>query len=463
MQTNPLYRARELETLYADSGVTVVVSLDLFLPNVLLAKPKTSIRDVVVADLADWLPRTLSTLYPIRRRRALKKAEGWPLAIPREPWVHAFRELLRSPPMPEEATAASSEDVAVLQYTGGTTGVPKGAMLTNSSLLANAFQCASWVRDARPGEERMLLTIPVFHAYGLTVGVLMSIKLAATMILHPNPRETAGVLKLIAKAHPTMFPGVPTMFASLLDHPGLSPTTLRGITWCLSGSAPLPLEVRRKFEALTGGKLVESYGLTETSAGAAANPLIPDGLVKECVGIPLPDTDIKIVDPESGARDVPAGEPGEVVIRGPQLMKGYWRNPQETAAALRGGWLFTGDIGRMDEDGYLYIVERKKDVIIASGYKVYPREVEEVLYSHSAVAEAAALGVPDPRRGETVKAFIVLKAGSRATDQELIEFCRKRLAPFKVPTVVEFRTTLPKSLVGKVLRSALRGEARGGG
>ena len=461
VQTNPLYTPRELARLYTDAGATAVVTLDLFLANVLAAKPETAIRDVIMMDLRDFLPPALATLYPIRRRSDLKKAGHWPLEIPNDPWLHRFRGLLETPPeRGREPQDVDWDDVAVLQYTGGTTGTPKGAMLTHRSLVANAYQCASWVPNTTPGKERSVVAIPMFHIYGLMVGLLVSVRLAASMSLIPDPRDLKHLLKVIDRERPTLFPAVPTLYVALLGHPRLPRVNMRGIQACLSGAAPLPVEVRRRWESLTGGRLVEGYGLTEASTVVSANPLTRDGVVKEGVGLPFPDTDVRIVDLETGTRDLPLGEAGELLVRGPQLMKGYWNQPEETAATLRDGWLHTGDIATMDEDGYLYIVERKKDLIIASGFNVYPREVEEVLYVHPAVLEAAAIGVPDPYRGETVKAFVVLKPGATATDQEIIAFCRERLAAFRVPRVVEFRTELPKSQIGKILRRALRDEER---
>ena len=395
------------------------------------------------------------------RRSELRKAGGGPLRIPAAPWVHRFRTLLDTPAeRGREPQSVDPDAVAVLQYTGGTTGTPKGAMLTHRTLIANAYQCACWVPGTAAGEERTLIAIPMFHIYGLMAGLLVSVRLASTMYLLPDPRDLARLLKVIDRSHPTLFPAVPTLYVALMNHPRLRRTDVRGIRACLSGAAPLPVEVRRRWEGLTGGRLVEGYGLTEASTVVCANPLTPDGLVKEGVGIPFPDTDVRIVDLETGSRDLAIGAAGELLVRGPQVMKGYWNQPEETAATLRDGWLHTGDIARMDEDGYLYIVERKKDLIIASGFNVYPREVAEALYMHPAVQEAAAIGVPDPYRGETVKAFVVLKAGATATDREIIAFCRERLAAFRVPRQVEFRKELPKSQIGKILRRALRDEER---
>jgi len=296
--------------------------------------------------------------------------------------------------------------------------------------------------------------IPLFHVYGLTAVMLFSIVMGDEMILYPNPREIEAILKVIDKTKPGIFPGVPTMYIAILRHPKLAKYDLRSIRACISGAAPLPNEVRKQFEAATGGRLVEGYGLTEASPVTHCNPL--NGVVKECIGIPFPDTDARIVDPDDPTKEMSQGESGELAIRGPQVMKGYWNKPEETAAVVRDGWLLTGDIARMDTDGYFSLVDRKKDLILCSGYNVYPREVEEVLFMHPAVAQAAAIGVPDPYRGETVKAFVVLKAGTIATADEIIAFCKERLAPFKVPKQVEFTNELPISLVGKVLRRELR-------
>ncbi len=461
VQTNPLYTPRELAKLYVDAGATVVVCLDLFLPKILEAKSETPVRHVIVADVKDYLPPALAALYPIRRRSDLKKAGHWPFAVPKVPWIETFRDAVRTAPeRGREPQTVDPDGVAVLQYTGGTTGTPKGAMLTHRTLIANACQCAAWVPGTERGQERTLIAIPLFHIYGLMAGLMVSLRLAATMLLVPDPRDLDHLLKVIDRERPTLFPAVPTLYVALMAHPRLRRVNMKGIQTCLSGAAPLPLEVRRRWEALTGGRLVEGYGLTEASTVVCANPLAKDGLVKEGVGIPFPDTDVRIVDLETATRDLPIGEAGELLVRGPQVMRGYWNQPEETAETLRDGWLHTGDIARMDEDGYLYIVERKKDLIIASGFNVYPREVEEVLYMHPAVQEAAVIGVPDPYRGETVKAFVVLKPGATATDQEIIAFCRERLASFRRPRQVEFRTELPKSQIGKILRRTLRDEER---
>ena len=455
VQTNPLYTSRELENLYNDAGVETVVVMDIFWHNLAGAKPATSVKRVVVCDVAEFLRTPLRQLYPIQKRRDLKHHGHWPLDIPSEPWVHRFRELLATPGQPgSEPPVHPREDVAVFQYTGGTTGIPKGAMLTHRNLVANALQVGAWLPKGDGGQERFLGVIPLFHVYGLTTALTGPVAVGAETILHPNPREIKAILKLINKTKPTRFPGVPTMYIGILRYPKLSKYDLHSIKACISGSAPLPNEVRHEFERVSGGKLVEGFGLTEASPVTHSNPL--EGLIKEGIGIPFPDTDSKIVDMEDWSKDVPQGGIGELAVRGPQVMKGYWHKPEETANILHDGWLLSGDIAKMDEDGYFYIVDRKKDMILCSGYNVYPREVEEVLYMHPAVQEAAAIGVPDPYRGESVKAYVVLKPGATATAEEIVAFCKDKLAPFKVPKQVAFEKELPKTMVGKVLRRELK-------
>jgi len=448
VQTNPLYTPRELEEMYRDAGVETVVCVDLFFKNAAKVREAAGVKRVVVTDIKEYLPGLLAALYPIKKKKDYGK-----IVIPEAPWVHRFKDLLASEPLVEERSDA--DDVAVLQYTGGTTGTPKGAMLTHRNLVVNATQLIAWFPGLKRAQEKFLCAIPFFHVYGLTVALLGPVTIAATMIIHPNPREIEPVMKLITKTKPAIFPGVPTMYIAIVNHPHVSKYDLKSIRACVSGAAPLPAEVRRKFEAITGGKLVEGYGLTEASPVTHCNPIF--GEYKEGIGMPLPDTDAKLVDVETGSRVVGVGESGELAIHGPQVMKGYWNRPEETARVItRDGWLLTGDVAVMDADGRFKIVDRKKDMIIASGYNVYPREVEDVLFEHPAVKQMAVIGVPDAYRGESVKAFVVLKDGATATDAEIIAFCKERLAPFKVPKKVEFVKELPMTLVGKVLRRALR-------
>ncbi len=354
---------------------------------------------------------------------------------------------------------ASSNDLAALQYTGGTTGLSKGAMLTHYNLLANTFQTRYWTPGARDAEEMTLCVAPFFHSYGLTVGMNLSILAAATMLLLPR-FKAKDVVSAIRKYRPTLFPGIPTMYLAIMREVGEHTAQLSSIKYCISGAAPLSAKVRKDFEAMTQGKLVEGYGLSEAAPVTHCNPLngdIRDG----SVGLPLPNVDAAIMDQKTGAL-LPVGEVGEIVVKGPNVMQGYWQRDQETADIFSNGWMHTGDLGKMDEDGYFYVVERAKDMILASGFNVYPREVEEVLFHHPAVQEAAVVGVPDEYRGVTVAAFIVLKPGvaaSEETRQDILAYCKRELAAYKVPKQLEFRESLPKSLIGKVLRRELRKSA----
>ncbi|MEF2094643.1 long-chain fatty acid--CoA ligase [Bacillus sp. CFBP9009] len=351
------------------------------------------------------------------------------------------------------------EAVAVLQYTGGTTGKSKGVMLTHFNLISNVFQDFAFTANAlhlqRPG-ERMLGLTPLFHVFGN--GRLNSAIYAGSTYITLEKFEIDKVVDLIRTHRPTIFPGVPTMYIALLNHPDITADDLSCFKYCSCGSAPLPIEIIHQFEKKFRVTILEGFGMSETSPTTHRNPVI--GQKKQgSIGIPYPNTDAKIVDLKSGVDELPAGETGELIIKGPQVMRGYWKNPEETATALRDGWLYTGDIATMDEDGYFYIVGRKKDMIIASGYNVYPIEVEDIIYQHPAVKETCVYGVPDSYRGETIKAVIVLKKGKSVSEQEIREFCMQRLARYKVPRSFEFREQLPKSAVGKILRRILMEEA----
>lgn len=325
-------------------------------------------------------------------------------------------------------------------------------MLTHKNLIANTLMCDAWMYKCKKGEETILGILPFFHVYGMTTVLILSVMQQGKMVLLPK-FDAEQALKTIDKQKPTLFPGAPTMYIGLLNHPDLSKYDLSSIKACLSGSAALPLEVQEKFEALTGGRLVEGYGLTETSPVTHANP-IWDHRINGSIGLPWPNTEAVIL--RSGEAEVlPVGEIGEIAVKGPQVMKGYWNRPEETAMTFTDGWFLTGDLGYMDEKGYFYVVDRKKDMIIAGGFNIYPREVEEVLYEHEAIQECVVAGIPDPYRGETVKAYIVLKEGKSVTDKELNEYCRKNLAAYKVPRFYEFRQELPKTAVGKILRRTL--------
>ncbi|MFD0868363.1 long-chain-fatty-acid--CoA ligase [Paenibacillus residui] len=453
VQTNPLYTERELVRHLTDSGAKTIVCLDLVYPRVKKASQSVNLNNIIVTGIQDYLPFPKNMLYPLVQK---KQGAGRRLD-PETENIRMFKQLMaRSSPKPVRTEVDLSEDVAVLQYTGGTTGTAKGAMLTHENLVANVIQCASWIHRIRKGQETILTAVPLFHVYGMTTCMNLGIYLAARMLLVPK-FEAGMLLKLIDKEKPTLFPGAPTMYVGIIHHPQLSRYNLSSIECCISGSAPLPLQVQQTFEQLTGGRLVEGYGLTEASPVTHANP-IWGRRVQGSIGIPWPDTEAVIM-LDNGEPAEP-GEIGELLVKGPQVMKGYWNQPEETASVLKDGWLATGDMGYMDKDGYFYIVDRKKEMINASGLKVYPREIEEVLYQHPAVQEAAVIGIPDEYRGETVKAFVVLRQGQQATEQQLEQFCRERLASYKVPRVYEYRTELPKTLVGKVLRRALAEEER---
>ena len=448
--TNPLYTVRELRKQLLDSGARVVVVLSKLYGQVAEAAAGTDVQDIVVTNIKEHFPLTLRVLFGLLRERK----EGHRVDIRGDARAMWLRDLLwwageRHP------VDVSPTDLAVLQYTGGTTGIPKGAMLSHRALVANIEQCRAW--HAAMGEgDRILAIMPFFHVYGLTVVMGLAVASAMTMVLIPRP-ELAHILGAIDKHRPRFFPGAPRIYSLLNASPALARHDLRCIEWFLSGSAALPVEVLDRFERLTGGKVLEGHGLTEAAPVTHSNPR--EGKRKPgSVGIPLPDVDCKVVDVETGMREVERGEPGELLVRGPNLMDGYWGRPDETQLVLRDGWLRTGDIVTVDEDGYFAVVDRKKEMIVVSGFKVYPREVDEILYAHPAVYEAAAVGVPHPTKGEVVKAFVVLRPGAKATAAEIIAHCRKDLAPFKVPVDVAFRSELPKTLIGKVLRRQLVAE-----
>ncbi|MBK9710878.1 MAG: long-chain fatty acid--CoA ligase [Kouleothrix sp.] len=457
VNTNPTYTAPEIQHQVADSGAETIVLLNLFLPRLRKVQANLpQLKRVIVTTIDDPLRFPASALV----RRAQRREADWVDVVP-DATTFRFADLLARYPAAPPQVQRSPDDVALFQYTGGTTGVPKAAMLTHRNLVSNTLQAEAWLVDKQRGGERMMCAIPFFHVYGMTVGMILSVSLASNMIVVPNPRPIEYVMSVIQRERATIFPGVPAMYIGVINHPDVAKYDLTCVRACLSAAAPLPMEVQERFGEITGGRLVEGYGLTETSPLTHANPIY--GLRKPgSIGVPVTDVEARLVDIETGA-PIPLGADaeGELCVRGPQVMKGYWERPEETAECLSAdGWFRTGDIARTDADGYFYIVDRKKDMIIASGYKVLPREIEEVLFTHPAVQEAAVVGVPDAYRGETVKAYIVLKAGMRLSDEEVIAHCRASLAPYKVPRLVEFRAELPKTTIGKVLRRMLVAEER---
>ena len=447
---NPLYAAREVEHQLKDSGAETMLVMSRFYPIVKEVRPRTALKNVIVTNIKEYFPPIIRLLFTLVK----EKHEGDRQDISGEPNTYWFQDLLSKAPAKPTPVLVKPSDTACLLYTGGTTGVPKGAELSHFNLMANAVACRHWLYDIQEAKETVLTALPLYHSYGMTTCMNLGIYAAGTMLLIPNPRDLPTLMKNISKHHPTLFPGVPTMYVAFNNFPDLAKYDVKSIRACISGAAGLPVEVQTKFQELTGARLVEGYGLSEASPVTHANPIYGKNKIGT-IGLPWPDTEAKIVDLETGAKELPVGEIGELIIRGPQVMKGYWNMPEETAITLRNGWLYTGDIAKMDEEGYFQIVDRKKDMIIAGGFNIYPRDVEEVLYQHPKVKEAVVAGIPDPYRGETVKAYIILKEGETATPDEIIEFCKGKMAKYKVPTAVEFRKELPKTMVGKVLRRML--------
>lgn len=448
--TNPLYTEREIEYQMKDSGAKAIVTLDILFPRVSKVFSQTKLEHIIVTAIKDYLPFPKNLIYPFIQ----KKQYGITVSVKHEGCHHLLTEIIKQPNQELKSFLVDfDEDLAIIQYTGGTTGAPKGVMLTHRNLVSNAAMSNAWLYKCRRGEEIILAIIPFFHVYGMTAVMILSVMQGQKMVLLPkfDPEQT---LKTIEKQRPTLFPGAPTIYIGLLNHPDLSKYDLSSIDSCISGSAPLPVEVQEKFEEITGGKLVEGYGLTESSPVTHSNFLWDRPRIKGSIGVPWPDTDAVILSFETGEA-LPPGEIGEIAVKGPQVMKGYWNKPEETEQVLRDGWLLTGDLGYMNEEGYFFVVDRKKDMIIAGGFNIYPREIEEVMYEHPSVQEVVVAGVPDPYRGETVKAYIVLKESATTTEEELNAFARKHLAAYKVPRMYEFRPELPKTAVGKILRRAL--------
>jgi len=449
---NPQYVARELRHQVNDAGVETIVTLSLTYPLVQKIRAETSLKHVVVTNIKEYFPPLLKFLFTI----AKEKKEGHHQDLSGEANTYWFQDLLDDAPSEPVPVGVDMEDAAVLMYTGGTTGISKGAQLTHRNIQANAVQVRTWFPRLKKGEEKILTSLPLFHSYGMTTCMNMGILTGSGLILIPDPRVLVHILKSINKHRPTLYPGVPALYVAINNYPELDQFDVSSIQACISGAAPLPVEVQQEFQQLTGGRLVEGYGLSEATPVTHANPIFGENRIGT-IGLPFPSTDAKVVDVETGERDLPSGEVGELVVRGPQVMKGYWRMPTETANALRGGWLYTGDMARMDEDGYFQIVDRKKDMILgAGGFNIYPREVEDMLYQHPKVLEAAVVGIPiSKEKGERVKAYVVLKEGESATEEEILAFCKENLTYYKRPKFIDFRDELPKTMVGKVLRRVL--------
>jgi long-chain acyl-CoA synthetase len=451
VMTNPMYVEREMEHQFTDAGVKVLVGLDHLYPRIARVWKETPVEHLVITGIRDYLPFPLNLLYPLKAKR-----QNLNLKVPYGPTIHPFKTLVQRSPGNPPRPALGVDDLAVLQYTGGTTGVAKGVMLTHSNLVANVEQITCWLPEFRRGKERFLGVVPFFHVLGMTAVMNWGVCSGSTLIMLPR-FELKMFLETIVKTRPTLAVLVPTIITAMVNAPDIARHDLTSINYVVSGSAPLPVEIMRRFEKITGAVILEGYGLTETAPVTHVNPV--KGTRKPgSIGIALPSTDVRIVDLDTGTSEQPPKEPGELVVKGPQVMRAYWNMPEETAQALRDGWLYTGDIAYMDEEGYIFIVDRKKDMIIAGGFNIYPRDIDEVLYEHPKVADAVTIGIPDPYRGETVKVFVVIKPGETLTEEEVIAHCRQRLAAYKVPRHVEFRQELPKTIVGKVLRKELRAE-----
>ena len=447
-QLNPLYSASETAHQLKDSGAQYVISLDRFVPILREVAAGCGLKKVWVTRINDYFSLPLKWIYPLKA----KKEKSW-VDWPEESLFTSFvKELEKFPKTPVQVPLKMDE-TALLQYTGGTTGVAKGVILTHRNLMANAFQCKAWFPGLPEGKEVFMLAIPIFHCYGMTAGMTFALAMGASMVLVPK-FDVAQVLKAVDKYKVGIFPGVQAIYVAINNYKNVGKYNVHSIKACISGAGPLHQEVQKKFEELTGGKLVEGYGLTEASPVTHCNPVYGKRKMGK-IGLPFVGTDSKIVDVETGKKDLAMGEIGELVIKGPQIMQGYWNHPEETAMVLHDGWLSTGDIGYMDEDGFFAIVDRKKDMVKVGGENVYPRDVEEVLFQNEKVLDCVVAGIPDEKLVDKIKAYIVLKPGCTSTPAEIIEFCKGKLAKYKVPKEVEFRESLPKNMVGKMLRRLL--------
>ena len=451
--TNPLYTPREIEHQWKDADCVLAVVADfIWDQKVRAVRDQLPPENYIIVSIPEYLRFPLNLLAPLK----LKKQDPpvW-ARVAREPGVHFFKQLIKTTPPQAPRPDLDLDDIAVLQYTGGTTGVSKGAILSHRNLAANVQQIQAWFPDVQPGQEVILICLPLFHVFGMTVGMNWAVASGAAMVLMPNPRDFDALVKNISKQRVTLFPGVPALFNGLNNYPGIEGIDVKSVKACFSGSAPIPVDVLERFEKLTGSKIVEGFGMSETSPVATVNPLGGQRKLGS-VGVPISDTDARVVDAEDPTRELPTGEEGELVLRGPQVMRGYWNRPDETQKTIIDGWLHTGDLATMDEDGYIRIVGRKKDMISAGGFKIYPDEVDGVLMAHPDILEAATIGIPCERRGETVKSFIVMQPGKTLSLEALDTYCRAQLASYKVPKEVEFLDELPKSTVMKVLRRELR-------
>ena len=449
---NPMYQEREIAYQIENSGARTLIALDLLYPRVSSIKGPSNLKNIIITSIKEYLPPLKKMLYPILQIRGDQKVSAG-----KGTGMFNFKDLIAGGSSDCPSVTISPDEIAILQYTGGTTGVSKGAELTHSNIVSNTYQMSAWYYTIREGEEVILSILPLFHTYGIAACMNLSIVSGSSMVLIPRfvPKD---ILKAIQDYRVTIFPGIPGIYAALNSYKNIKKWDISSVNYCISGSAPLPIAVIEEFEKLTGGVIMEGYGLTEASPVTHSNPVHKERKIGS-IGLPLADTDCKIVDIEDSEKEMPLGEAGELCIKGPQVMKGYWNMAAETDLAIKDGWLYTGDIARIDEDGYFYIVDRKKDMIISEGFNIYPNEIDEVVLKHPKVFDAAAVGMPDRLRGEKVMLYVVLKEGEVAGQEEILGFCRENLAKYKVPKKVEFRKELPKTPVGKVLRRVLREEA----
>lgn len=449
--TSPLYGPKEIEHQANDAGIQVMLVMSNFYSKVKEVQANTGIKTLIVTNLKETLPPLMAFLFGMLK----EKKDGHRVQLTAgDIWMQDL--LSKFKPEDRPKLDIGPDDKALFQYSGGTTGVPKAAIALHRNLVANTLQIKSWIPSLEYGKEVVLLAIPLFHVYGMVAGMNFGISLGASLVMVPNPRDIPDVLDNIQKYKATLFPGVPTLYNAINNNPEVKAGkyNLKSIKACISGSAPLLRDTKEKFEALSGGKLFEGYGLSEAPTATHCNPYLGEN-IEGSIGFPLPDVEVRIISLDDGVTVMPTGEIGEVVIRGPQVMYGYHNMPTETMNTLRDGWLYTGDIARMDENGYFYIVDRKKELIKPGGFQVWPREVEEVIQSHPKVLEVGVAGIPDPKRGETVKAWIVVQPGETLTKDEIRAYCKEKMAVYKVPTHVEFIAEIPKSNVGKILRREL--------
>lgn len=441
VMNNPLYTEHELAYQLNDSDSKVLITLDMLFPMAMKLKAVTNIEHVVICRIGDYLPDVLKPMFP-------------PVEFAKTERVHLFMDLLNAQSDVPVANAAGWDDVGALMYTGGTTGVSKGVMLTHANISRNTQQLRQWISTLNDGEESMLAVFPFFHSAGWTGMQNMCILAGWTDILVPRP-EPDSIVYLLENFKPSLLPGVPTVYIGLLNNEKFRNLDFSFLKAFIAGAAPLAVETIKHLKALKDVPIINVYGLTEICPMGTATPW--GGIEKpSTVGVPLPSTDLKIVDITTGKQELATGKEGEICFKGPQVMKGYYKRPEETAIALKDGWLYTGDIGFLDADGYLTIVDRKKDLIVASGYNIYPKEIDELLMEHPKILEVCTIGVPDAYRGETVKTFVVVKPGQTITAEEVTAFCKERLAAYKVPKLIAFIDALPKSAVGKIMRRELR-------